>query len=76
MISESKARDIASQWHGGQTSSLYAFSSSGTIDEGLESEIEFCMNNSSTISQVPRDAYIKELSDLLEYVRGQDASEV
>jgi hypothetical protein len=35
-----EARHIASEWHSGQWSALYAFSSSGTIQSGLESEVE------------------------------------
>lgn len=31
LITIEKARRIASEWHGGQTSALYAFSSSGTM---------------------------------------------
>ena len=38
-ITEGEARLIASQWHGGQNSALYAFSSTGTIREDLEDEI-------------------------------------
>lgn len=38
-ISEGEARLIASQWHGGQNSPLYAFASSGTILPDLADEI-------------------------------------
>lgn len=31
-ITDGQARVIASQWHGGQTSALYSFASTGTID--------------------------------------------
>jgi hypothetical protein len=36
-------RLIASEWHGGQFRPLYALSSSGTIVDGLESEIVECL---------------------------------
>lgn len=36
-------RELASHWHGGQWSALYAFSSSGTIVEGLRAEVEECL---------------------------------
>ena len=32
-ITVDRARQIASEWHGGQTSALYSFSSSGNIDD-------------------------------------------
>lgn len=32
LISEEEARRIASEWHGGQWSALYAFASTGTTD--------------------------------------------
>lgn len=38
-ITESDARLIASQWHGGQNTALYAFASSGTILPELLDEI-------------------------------------
>jgi hypothetical protein len=40
MIDGGEARIIASEWHGGQTSALYAFSSSGAFVDGLQYEIE------------------------------------
>lgn len=40
MISEADARRIASEWHGGQWSAFYAFSSSGAIIEGVLEELE------------------------------------
>jgi hypothetical protein len=36
----SEARRIASEWHSGQWSALYAFASSGTIQRDLEGEVE------------------------------------
>lgn len=40
MITESEARAIAADWHGGQASALYAFSSSGHVDSSTELEFE------------------------------------
>lgn len=37
---ETAARGIAGYWHGGQSTALYAFTSSGTILEELEGEVE------------------------------------
>lgn len=74
MISESEARSIAANWHGGQWSSLYAFSSTGTIDEGLIVEIERCFNSTAIKYEYSGQTIIKELNDLLEYVKEHDAS--
>lgn len=40
MITESEARSIAADWHSGQGSALYAFSSSGHVDTLTELELE------------------------------------
>jgi hypothetical protein len=40
VISDACARVIASQWHGGQRSSLYSLSSCGAIDDRALSEID------------------------------------
>jgi hypothetical protein len=40
ILHESAARRIASEWHGGQFFPLYALSSTGTIVDGAEREIE------------------------------------
>lgn len=43
-ISPERARDLAYQWHGGQSSPLYAFASSGIVRDrdALLSEIDEC----------------------------------
>jgi hypothetical protein len=43
-VDEFTAREIASEWHGGQFMPLYAYSSSGTIVDGLDSEIDAALN--------------------------------
>jgi hypothetical protein len=40
----SELRAIASAWHGGMSSPLYAFASSGAIVDGIEREIRECMD--------------------------------
>lgn len=64
-------RTVASYWHGGQGSALYAFASSGTIVDGLESEIEECIEYDRKAPQDPDDA--SDLQRLLEYVRETSA---
>lgn len=41
----SELKDVASLWHSGQWSALYAFSSSGTVTSGLEREAKQAMEN-------------------------------
>lgn len=76
MISEEEARKIASHWHEGQWSGLYAFASSGTIQDRLTTEIEACIVYEQDQGLATADFFGDELNSLLEYVRGQNASEV
>jgi hypothetical protein len=62
-VDEISARHIASLWHGGQFSPLYAFASSGSITDGLESEIEADLRNSNASSS--DRAQLRELRDYL-----------
>lgn len=43
-----RARKIASEWHGGQWSPLYALASTGSIVEGITSEISHCLRDIET----------------------------
>jgi len=63
MITTSEARRIASEWHSGQASALYAFASSGSIAPNLAHEI-----NTELAQAVVPGEVIKELLALLEYV--------
>lgn len=38
-ISDAQARTIASQWHGGQASGLYSFTSTGVVDRVVVAEV-------------------------------------
>lgn len=44
-------REIASEWHGGQASPLYAYSCTGHIDPYLQREIRWCWNSAATTSK-------------------------
>lgn len=44
-ISDGKARRLANEWHGGQSSPLYALSSSGAIVDGVLKELMYCRNH-------------------------------
>lgn len=61
VIDEGEARFIASQWHGGQNSALYAFASTGTILDGLEDEITSDCDSADKI----------DLQALLDYLKQQ-----
>lgn len=65
-MTEGEAQFIASQWHGGQSSSLYAFCSTGTIDDFLEIEIENCLTQAMNFV---KDPDVVDLARLLEYVK-------
>jgi hypothetical protein len=54
----------ASDWHSGQNSALYAFSSSGTIIPGLASEVRECIREANSADD------IEELEALLAYAEG------
>lgn len=41
-LTHDQAREIASSWHGGQGSPLYALASSGAIVDGVVEEIDEC----------------------------------
>lgn len=61
IINDTEARMIASHWHSGAASPLYALSSTGTITNDTVAEIQ------SNIDQ-ERDLFaIEELSDLRDY---------
>ncbi len=62
-MTESQARRIASEWHGGKSSALYAFASSGTILDTLEREIRDDLKESTEYQSDD------ELSSLLDYVK-------
>lgn len=54
-MTQKSLQSIAAEWHGGQTSALYAYASTGTIQPQLATEIRRC---------VPA-AKAKELAELL-----------
>ena len=62
MITIDRARFIASEWHSGQWSALYAFSSSGTVTSGIEREI------TDDIEECKNAEERRKLENLLEYV--------
>lgn len=72
MITVETARRIASEWHGGQSSPLYAFASSGTVLPGVVEEVEYDISAERHDQSVPKHE-IDELVSLLEYLRVQVA---
>jgi mannose/cellobiose epimerase-like protein (N-acyl-D-glucosamine 2-epimerase family) len=61
MITLSAAREIASEWHGGQGSALYALSSSGTITPGVEWEVGALLRDCE--HTVEQRSELEDLSD-------------
>lgn len=55
-MSQKSLQTIAAEWHSGQTSALYAYASTGTIQPGLATEIRRCIPT----------AKAKELAELLQ----------
>lgn len=66
MITDLQARIIASEWHGGQRSPLYALTSTGAIVEGVEREIMEDIAYPSTDS-----TETARLNSLLDYVEAK-----
>jgi rubrerythrin len=68
-----QARKVASEWHGGQRSALYAFSSTGTVQDGLADEIE---DNIKDVQAKPGDydkGALQQLKQLLAFVKLQES---
>lgn len=63
MIKDTTAQRIASDWHGGQSSALYALSSSGAIIDGCADEI------TDNIAEAVAQTEKRRLSNLLTYVQ-------
>lgn len=61
-------RRVASEWHGGQSTPLYTFASSGAVVGGVAEEIEACLETAS-----PEDR--AELKQLLEFVEPERAGQ-
>jgi hypothetical protein len=81
MITDLEARKIASDWHGGQGTALYALSSTGAIDSAhyshdvsAEIKANIAMVSRCRSTQGYRDAYTQEdhenLMALLAYALG------
>lgn len=72
-MDETRAREVASWWHGGQSSALYAFSSSGYVGGGLAGEIRQCQAEvKAHVGNYTQDD-IRQLRLLAEYVDSREA---
>lgn len=75
IINEFEAREIASEWHGGQFTDLYAFSSSGhlaptTLEHEVQREIDrFNPSNHQDEDSKGPEEELARLHDLLIYVQ-------
>lgn len=70
-MDETCAREIASWWHGGQSSALYAFCSTGHRSDTLDREVRECQAIvRAHIGHYTQDD-IRQLNALAEYLRGE-----
>lgn len=72
MIGADAARQIATDWHGGQGSPLYAFASSGELVEGLEEEIQDNMKAARRDANGPEYDRLYWLLEFVEALREGD----
>ena len=72
-MTEAEARRIAGEWHGGQSSPLYAFASSGSLSQPILDEIEQNLTGTDW-GDVDHKAY-KELQQLQTYVESRIGKE-
>lgn len=63
-MDEARAREIASWWHGGQWSALYAFCSTGTRRDDLLAEVEALIG-------LYAEGDLRQLNGLYAYLRGE-----
>lgn len=69
-------RKVASDWHGGQASPLYAYASTGTITNGLTREIRSCLREAGWVGEImddvpscPATEWQEELLALLTHIQ-------
>ena len=69
MISNGKARRIASEWHGEQSSPLYSFASTGTISQPyLDREMTQCGQMMNDHPENYTDEHRAEFTELDTYI--------
>jgi hypothetical protein len=67
-------RQTAEGWHGGQSTALYAYASTGTIAAGLDDEIQACLaivEHADEASDLDRVGEHERLRALLHHVEPQ-----
>ena len=75
MITDTEARRIASEWHGGQGSALYAFASTGAIREGSDEGWDYNECAMEIYEEIAATTSYEELNpmtdmnNLLEYIQ-------
>lgn len=70
-MDETRAREIASWWHGGQSSALYAYCSTGTRRDDLLAEVRECQAEVKAHIGLYTQDDIRQLRLLAEYLRGE-----
>ena len=56
-------RETASEWHSGQSSPLYAFSSSGTMLDGLAAEVRECIPDADADDATALNALLDHIGE-------------
>lgn len=71
MIDDGTARRIASEWHGGQTSGLYSFTSTGMIDDRVQDEVATeisLLSDNPDCTTVEQHTFLSDLHALAAYL--------
>lgn len=75
-IEDFEAREIASKWHGGQSSPLYALASTGTVVSGADSEVRSCIRAVEADPDAYNPGEIDRLKDLEAYCDALDPDRI
>lgn len=65
---------VASEWHGGQWTALYAFASTGSIVEGVLAEVEQCIRDIAANPSAYDADESSALDDLHDYLTSEGAT--
>lgn len=72
-MTEDEARRVAGDWHGGQWSALYAFTSTGHRADDLQAEVRICLAAVKVNPGLYVDRDRRELHQLAVYVGAVEA---
>lgn len=67
-IIDTEYRRLASEWHGGQWSPMYAYASTGSVTRGLCAEIRHCLSGFSQLTRGEHETWRPALERFLGHV--------